>query len=83
MEILKFWIFHNKSKTYSIKLNSLFQEAVKLISQYPNLGKPTSDENVRFKVVGDYLLFYELVDDQIHILNIWDSRQDPAKLILR
>ena len=82
-EILEYWIEHNKSKTYSLKLNELFKQAEQLISERPNIGKPTSDKHVRFKIVRDYLIFYEQVDEKIYILTIWDSRQDPDKLILR
>lgn len=45
-EILEFWIEHNKSNTYSIKLNNLFKEAKQLIAEHPNIGKPASNNNV-------------------------------------
>ena len=79
-EILKFWIEHNKSNTYSKKLNGLFRQAEQLISKHPAIGKPTANEGVRFKIVRDYLMFYEEIGSEIHILTIWDSRQDPANL---
>lgn len=79
-KILEFWIHHNKSKTYSVKLNQLFKASVKLISQHPNIGRHTDFENVRAKVVKDYLLFYEERNSAIHILTIWDNRQNPQKI---
>ena len=82
-EILEFWITHNQSRTYSIKLNKLFKRAEELISEYPRIGKPTTDRNVRIKVVQHYLMFYELVGNKIYILTIWDGRQDSNKLKLR
>lgn len=63
-EILEYWIEHNKSNTYSLKLNELFKQAEHLISERPNIGKPTSDKYVRFKIVRDYLIFYEQVDEK-------------------
>lgn len=82
-EILKFWIQHNKSISYSIKLNTLFKEAAQLISHHPEIGKPTEIEHVRCKIVRDYLIFYEIVENRIHILTIWDNRQDPDSLIIK
>ena len=80
IEILGYWNKRNKSKAYSEKLNKLFKEAVKLIADHPEIGKPTDNKNVRIKVVRDYLILYELKDEEITIFSIWDSRQDPEKL---
>ncbi|SKB59804.1 toxin YoeB [Salegentibacter holothuriorum] len=79
-EILEYWIKRNKSKVYSRKLAKLFRQAEKLITNYPEIGKPTDSKNVRIKVVRDYLLIYEIKKNQIFILTIWDSRQNPEKL---
>lgn len=82
-EVLKYWARRTQSKTYSRKLNLLIKQAIRLIREYPQIGKPTDIDNVRIKIVRDYLIFYELVQDEIHILAFWDSRQDPEKLELR
>ncbi len=79
--ILQYWIERNKSKHYSIKLNQLFQNAALLIAHYPHIGTPTSFKNVRSKVVSYYQIFYEEVNDAVHILTIWDSRQNPERLL--
>ena len=79
-EILEYWRLRNKSNTYSKKLNQLFKESVKLITDFPQIGKPTDDINTRIKIVRDYLIIYEETETQIQILTIWDSRQDPEKL---
>lgn len=77
IEILKYWNKRNKSTVYSKKLNFLFKEAIKLISIYPKIGKQTDDNIIRVKIVKDYLIFYELTqDNQIIILTIWDSKRD-------
>jgi plasmid stabilization system protein ParE len=80
-DIFNYWNKRNKTNLYSIKLNALFKAAVKLIAEYPEIGKPTNDKNARFKIVRDYLIFYELnEEDELIILTIWDSRQNPRKL---
>ncbi|HNP17502.1 MAG TPA: hypothetical protein PKL31_03620 [Fulvivirga sp.] len=53
-QILGFWIEHNKPNSYSIKLNNLFKDAVKMRAQHPNIGRPTDIPNVRVKIVRDY-----------------------------
>ena len=79
-EILEYWRLRNRSNTYSKKLNQLFKESVKIITDFPQIGKPTDDVNTRIKIVRDYLIIYEETETQIQILTIWDSRQDPDKL---
>ncbi len=58
--ILKYWNDTNKSTNYSKKLFQLFKEAVLLILKYPLLVKPTQNENIRIKIVRDYLIVYEI-----------------------
>jgi plasmid stabilization system protein ParE len=78
--ILEYWINRNKSKTYSQKLYHLFNQAVDLIAEHPHIGRPTSFQNVKFKVVRKYQIFYEELQDRIEILLIWDSRRNPETL---
>lgn len=79
-EILKYWLVRNKSNAYSKKLNQLFKESVKIIVDFPQIGKLTDETNIRIKIVKDYLLIYEDAETQIFILTIWDSRQNPDNL---
>jgi addiction module RelE/StbE family toxin len=65
-EILEYWIEHNKSNAYSRKLTKLFKEAAQLIGGHPNMGKLTNDKTARFKIVRDYLIIYEEINNQIH-----------------
>jgi addiction module RelE/StbE family toxin len=79
-EILDYWRQRNKSNTYSKRLNGLFRESVQIITDFPEIGKPTDQANTRIKIVKDYLIIYEETETQILILTIWDSRQDPGRL---
>jgi toxin YoeB len=79
-EILDYWRQRNKSNTYSKKLNELFKESIRIILDFPQIGKVTDDTKARIKIVRDYLIIYEETETQIFILTIWDSRQDPDKL---
>jgi plasmid stabilization system protein ParE len=79
-EILDYWRQRNKSNSYSKKLNELFKESIKIILDFPQIGKVTNDTKARIKIVRDYLIIYEDTETQLFILTIWDSRQDPDKL---
>ena len=79
-EILSYWIHRNKSNRYSKKLNSIFLHWITLLSRYPEIGRSTDLETVRVKVVKDYLIFYELINNTFYVLSIWDGRQNPDKL---
>jgi len=79
-KILDYWRQRNKSNTYSKKLNELFKESIKIILDFPQIGKVTDDTRARIKIIRDYLIIYEETETQIFILTIWDSRQDPDNL---
>jgi toxin YoeB len=56
-EILDYWFKRNKSKTFSKKLNKLFIETLKHIADNPGIGRKTSFEHVRVKIVRNYPAF--------------------------
>lgn len=78
--IFEFFNLRNKSKTNSLKLHRKIQTELNLLLQQPYLGKKTNTINVRGFLVENYILFYELKDNRIVILSVWDTRQNPEKL---
>lgn len=78
--IYSYWNEKNQSKAYSKKLNKLFIEAVELLSIHPQLGRKSTEKEVRIKVVKDYLILYKFTDTELWVMAIFDSRQDPEKL---
>jgi plasmid stabilization system protein ParE len=78
--IYQYWQVHNKSDTYSEKLEILFNESAKLIALFPGIGANTDFNDIKVKVVRDYKIFYRIDDDRIVIIRVWDSRQDPVTL---
>lgn len=80
-EILQYWIRRNKSKRYSKKLNTLFEESAQQIANFPYSGISISGKVYRGKLIKDYYLLYKIKDDSIEILFIWDTRKDPADLL--
>ena len=66
--ILEFWMENNKSKIYSLKLDKLLIATIRDISKKPTIGRKTEFENVRVKIVREYLIFYEIIKKEIVIL---------------
>lgn len=79
-DIFTYWNHRIKSRSYSKKLNNLFKETLILLSKYPLLGKAVEDSELRVKILKDYLIIYEIDDEYLYILTIWDSRQNPDSL---
>lgn len=78
---MEFWVEHNKSATYSKKLQKLFKEKLKLLKTNPYIGRKTDlGDHIRIKRISNYLIFYEIQSEIITVLTIWDSRQDPEDL---
>ena len=80
LDILEYWIKRNKSTSYSTKLNNRFIEAQQVIASHPEIGKQTTAENIRIKIILDYLMIYKISKDLIHILTLWDTRKNPHEL---
>ncbi len=80
IQILAYWINRNKSKSFSRKLDKVFRESLEIIGKYPFIGKPTDKPTIRIKIVADYFLIYEITDNEIIVLRIWDSRRNPGSL---
>ena len=81
-QILSYWINNNKSNNYSKKLDDLFIETLSFLCEYPFLGKRTKRLNVRLKIVKNYFLIYQIEKNEIIVLRVWDSRQNPQNLKL-
>ena len=81
--ILSYWHDRNKSKAYPKKLNLLFHQATKWLSKNPFLGRRTSVDGIRVKLVRDYFLFYKFDEKNIYVLAIWDARRNPEEIPFR
>ncbi|UTG62307.1 type II toxin-antitoxin system RelE/ParE family toxin [Elizabethkingia anophelis] len=79
-DILEYWIDRNKSKKFSIKLNKLIVGTIKQIAENPGIGRKTNLENIRVKIIRDYLLFYEFDESYLKVLTLWDGRRDENSL---
>jgi len=82
MDILEFYFKQNGTATYSIKLNSEINKCVRLLSRNPSLGVLTNYDSVRTFIKGDYQIIYEIFDQLILIVMIWDCRRDPENKVI-
>jgi len=78
--IFEYFNFRNKSKLYSLKLNTQIQIELKTVLQQPNIGKKTDSINVRGLLIENYYIFYEINETHMIILSVWDNRQNPKRL---
>lgn len=76
--ILKFYKERNGSTSYSIKLNYNFNKSLQLIANYPNIGTETNYKTVRVLITGDYQIIYEVFDQLILVIMLWDCRKNPT-----
>ncbi len=77
INILEFYIERNGSTAYSIKLNKRINHSIQLIAKYPNIGIATDYDSVRALITGDYQIIYEVFDQLILVIMLWDSRRNP------
>jgi toxin YoeB len=81
-DILEFWNENNRSNSYSLNLYQKIQINIKYISENNFIGKPTNLEGIRLVVISNYLLFYQITEQFIEILSVFDSRRNPGDLTM-
>ena len=75
--ILDFYKKRNGSIAYSSKLYKRFNKSLQLIAKYPKLGTETDYKSTRVLITGDYQIVYEIFDQLILVIMLWDCRQNP------
>ena len=74
--VLKQW-----NKSISNEFLGSVDKAIDLLMTNPYLGLSIENTNFRRTLVNKHIsLFYEISNDQLTILFIWDNRQDPDLL---
>lgn len=80
-EILKYWTARNGSTKYAERLIKITKEKTALILQNPYIGKPTNHFETRTTAMGNFSIYYRIIEENIFITAFWDNRQDPGKLL--
>jgi plasmid stabilization system protein ParE len=81
-EILEYWENKNRSNAYSKKLATQIIKSVDKIGKFNFIGKETEDDKARVYLSGNYSVFYEISNEGIVILCLWDNRRNPDTLNL-
>jgi len=76
-DILDFYVGRNGNASYSKKLNAKINKSTKLLSRNPLIGIPSDFDSVRVFITGDYQIIYEIYDQLILIVMLWDCRRNP------
>jgi len=64
-------------KKYSLKLNKCFQDVLRQVSKYPDSGRMSKYQDVNYRIVKDYFIYYAYNGEVIEVLSICDMRRDP------
>lgn len=57
VELMQFYIQRNKNKNYAKKLNSIINQELRRLIDYPNLGIRTEFDQIRGLIIKDLILF--------------------------
>ncbi len=75
--IAAYWNKRNRNSSYSRKLRNLIRTSMRSVASHPHTGALTDEFEIRRKLVRDYFVFYRILEMQIEILSIWDTRRNP------
>jgi plasmid stabilization system protein ParE len=78
--IKAFYDKRNKSTDYSTKLLKAFRQSTLFIQKFPLVSIRTDRDNTRGIVVMGHILFFEIMENDIVILTVWDGKRDPDQL---
>ena len=79
--ILRYWIKHNGSETYSKKLKAEIDAKEKLICKYPEMGSNSEFPKIKYVLIEKHFsLFYRVKFNFIEVVAFFDNRRDPNEL---
>ncbi len=76
-DILYYYFQRNGNNKYGSKLKMAILKSLDAIATFPQIGKVVNSEEVRSVVAGNYQIIYQIIEDRIVVLVIWDCRRDP------
>ncbi|MDP9957357.1 plasmid stabilization system protein ParE [Epilithonimonas hungarica] len=78
-ETLEYWINHNKSNTYSLKIIKEVERKEKLLANNPFIGAiiiGAKDEVRRVLILKNFSLHYRINKATIEIVSFWTNKKD-------
>lgn len=80
LSTLNFYAERNGNKIYSEELAEKIQETTKRIKEHPFIGRPTKNVKIRILKKENFQIYYELKEENIIILIVWDTLRNPEEL---
>ena len=77
INILEFYNKRNGNSNCSRKLHQKINNNVRFIAKQSHIGIKTDYESIKTVITGDYQIIYEVFDQFILIMMIWDCRRNP------
>lgn len=78
---LTFYNLRNRNTKYSLRLLNQVKQIMDALSENEFMGRLSEDKRTRVIVMNVYLIFYEIIESEIHILSFWDNRQNAENRI--
>lgn len=81
LEILNFWIEHNQSANYSLKIINEVENAEELLKLNPEIGAKVKRSEIlrRLLILRNFSLFYIFQNNSVTIISFKDNRENPEK----
>ena len=78
---LEYWIDHNKSAEYSLKIIAEIEKTEDLLSANPYIGKITNPklEILKIIVLKKFYLYYKIVENTVNIVAFKATKEDHSK----
>lgn len=80
-DILLYWTNRNKSNKFSKQIFNKISDRIELLAKNPFASKATEIENVRLVFVNRFSLIFQIEDQYLKILALWDQSQDFDNLL--
>ena len=76
--ILQYYEQRNGNNSYSRKLLRQILRLLNLLTTMPDIGCQTDHQGIRMLFVGDYVIDYEKIGNDILIIDIYSCQTNPA-----
>lgn len=81
IKILKYWIKHNRTNSYSMKIAKEVKKTEALLKKNPLMGEISEFKNVRYVLIlKNFSIYYRINGQIIEVVSFWDNRRNPEDL---
>jgi toxin YoeB len=79
-DILEHYYKKGTPKSTLRKLDLKIKSIIHHLSRFPSLGKSSAKNSERILYKEHYSIIYKYIDDDILILQLWDTRRNPEQM---